>query len=80
MCIRISKAPHVGLLDYLGHIRHAAVAESDSVFVEDLVEFMLTGKMFSNQTYEQTTNVRLYTLTKWWVEPNYSSITLLFLI
>ena len=52
MCVRISKAPHVGLFDYLGHVRHAAVAESESMFVEDLVEFMFTGKMFANQTYE----------------------------
>jgi len=60
----------VGFDDVL-YIRHATIGHLDIVPIEELVEPMVSGKMFFNEIQESSANVSFYIVRKWRVEPNY---------
>ena len=58
------------LPDDRGHVRHAAVAHLQRVFIEDLVEPGVLREMLADERAKLSANVGGNILAKWWVEPS----------
>ena len=62
------------------NVRHAAVAYLDTVFVEDLVELVLTWEVFLYQVQKVSPYVRRGVVVERWIEPGDISLPALLLL